>query len=264
MGLGHERRSAYSDSSADASAAPLRPPRLRLASASSPSAASAASPAPSPSRSSAVGAATTLTTSVSGSDDQRDACGQRDRAGGELRADLGALDRNGEVVGNRLDVGLDRDGVGVLGDQRAVDGLALDDDVDLDGHLLAAAHDEQVGVLDVAADRVDLERLGQRELLLAVDVEGEHRVGAGVAQHGREVVGVEFEVLRVAAVAVEDGGNLAVATGAARRALAGLGPDRSGQLVRGGLVLAIGVAPVPVVVLEHGQGRNHSEAVSRR
>ena len=87
-----------------------------------------------------------------------------------------------------MHVGLDLDGVGVLGDQRAGRGLALDDDVDLDGHLLAAAHDEQVGVLDVAADRVDVERLGQRELLLAVDVEGEHGVGAGVAQHGGEVV----------------------------------------------------------------------------
>ena len=103
-----------------------------------------------------------------------------------------------------------------------VDGFTLDDDVDLDGHLLAAAHDEQVGVLDVAADRVDVEGLGQRELLLALDVEGEHRVGAGVTEHGREVVGVELQVLRVLAVAVEDRGNLAVAPGAARCALAGL------------------------------------------
>ncbi len=66
-------------------------------------------------------------------------------------------------------------------------GFALDDDVDLDGHLLAAADHEQVDVLDAAADRVDVERLGQRQLLLAVDVEGQHRVGAGVPQHGGEV-----------------------------------------------------------------------------
>ena len=118
--------------------------------------------------------------------------------------------------------------------------LALDDDVDLDGHLLAAAHDEQVGVLDVAADRVDVERLGQRELLLALDVEGQHGVGAGVAQHGGEVVGVELEVLRVGAVAVEDGGHLAVAAGAARCALAGLCAYRSGQVVgAGAAVLAM-------------------------
>src|SRR6202008_3850229 len=105
--------------------------------------------------------------------------------------------RDGEVVGDRLHVRLDRDGVGVLGDQRAGLRLALHDDVDLDGHLFTAAHDQQVDVLDAAADRVDVERLGQRELLFALDVEGEHRVGAGVTQHGGEVVGVEFEVLRV-------------------------------------------------------------------
>ena len=116
--------------------------------------------------------------------------------------------------------------------RRAVCGFALDDDVHLDGHLLAAAHDEQVGVLDAATDRVDFERLGQRELLLALDVEGEHCVGAGVAQHGGEVVGVEFQVLRVGAVAVEDGRHLAVAAGAARCALAGLCADLRGQIVR--------------------------------
>ena len=116
--------------------------------------------------------------------------GQRDRAGGELGADIGALDGDGELFGDRLHVGLDLDAVGVLGDQGAGDGFTLDDDVDLDGHLLAAAHDEQVGVLDVAADRVDVEGLGQRELLLALDVQGEHGVGAGVTEHGREVVGV--------------------------------------------------------------------------
>ncbi len=221
-------------------------------SASSPSAASSvASPAPSASRSSAVGAATTLTTSVSGIRDQRDAVRQRDRARRELRADVGALDGHREVIGDRLHVGFDRDGVGVLGDQRAVRGFALDDDVDLDGHLLAAAHDQQVGVLDAAADRVEFQRLGQRELLLALDVEGEHRVGTGVAQHGREVVGVEFEVLRVAAVAVKDGGHLAVAAGAARCALAGLRADlqRPDCSVA---FLAIGYRSCSCT--EHGQG----------
>ena len=154
--------------------------------------------------------------------DQRDTGRQRDRRRGELRADLGALDGHGELVGDRLDVGLDLDGVGVLGDQGAVGGFALDDDVDLDGHLLAPSHDEQVGVLDVAADRVDVECPGQRELFLAVDVESEHGVGAGVTEHRREVVGVKLQVLGVFAVAVEDRGNLAVAPGAARCALAGL------------------------------------------
>ena len=153
---------------------------------------------------------------------QRDARRQRDRARGELGADLGALNGDGELIGDRQRLGLDFDGVAVLGDERVRGGFALDDDVDLDVDLLAAAHDEQVGVLDVAADRVDLERLGQRELLLALDVECEHCVGAGVAQHGREVVGVELQVLGVGAVAVKHRGHLAIAPGTPRGALAGL------------------------------------------
>lgn len=164
---------------------------------------------------------------------QRHTRGQLDVAGEHLGALLGAFDRHGELFGNRLDVGLDLDGVGFLGDQRAGCSFALDDDVDLDGHLLAAAHDEQVGVLDVAADRVDLQRLGQRELLGAGDVECQHGVGAGVAQHGGEVAAVELQVLRVGAVAVEHHGHTAFTAGTARCALAGGAADLSGQIVRG-------------------------------
>ncbi len=163
---------------------------------------------------------------------QRDAVGQRERTGGELCADPGALDRHGEVFGDGLHVGLDGDGVRILGDQGAGGRLALDDDVDLDGDLLAAAHDQQVGMGDAATDRVQGERLGQRELLGALDVEGEHRVRAGVAQHRGEVVGVEFEMLGITAVAVEDRDDLAVAAGAARCALAGFLANRSGEIVR--------------------------------
>ena len=68
-------------------------------------------------------------------------------------------------------------------------------------------------MLDVAADRVDVQRLGQRELLFALDVEDQHGVGAGVAQHGRQFAGGQQQVLRVGAVAVEHGGHLAVAAG---------------------------------------------------
>ncbi len=162
---------------------------------------------------------------------QHDAIRQRDRARGELGADVGPLHREGQLLGDRLDVGLDFDGAGVLGDQRSVRGLTLDDDVDLDGDLLAAAHHQQVGVLDVAADRVDVERLGQRELLLALDVEGEHGVGAGVSQHGSEVMPGQQKVLRVGAVAVEHRGDLALAPSAAGCALSGFGAHGSGQVV---------------------------------
>ena len=80
-------------------------------------------------------------------------------------------------------------------------------------------------MLNVAPDRVDVERFGQCQLFLAGDVEGQHRVGARVPQHGREVVSGQFQVLGVGAVAVEDGGNLALAPGPPGRALAGLGSD---------------------------------------
>ena len=68
---------------------------------------------------------------------------------------------------------------------------------------------------DGAADRVDVERLGQRELLFAVDVEGEQGVGAGVAQHGGKVVAVQLEVAGFGAVAVQHGGDATFAAGAA-------------------------------------------------
>jgi hypothetical protein len=145
---------------------------------------------------------------------QRDTVGKRDGRRGELCADLGALDGHGELIRDRLHVGFDLDRVGVLGDECAVGGFTLDDDVDLDGHLLAAAHHEQVGVLDVAPDRVDLERLRQRQLLLALDVQGEHGVGARVPQHGGEITAGQQQVLRIGAVAVEHGGDLALAPGA--------------------------------------------------
>ncbi len=80
-------------------------------------------------------------------------------------------------------------------------------------------------MLDVAADGVDDDRLGQRELVLAVDVEGEDGVGAVVTQHGCELEVGEGEVPGLGAVAVEDGGDLAGATGAACGTLAELGAD---------------------------------------
>jgi len=45
------------------------------------------------------------------------------------------------------------------------------------------------------------------------DVEHQHCVGARVPEHGREVAPRQFQVLRIGAVTVEDGGNLAVAAG---------------------------------------------------
>src|ERR1700722_19586661 len=139
---------------------------------------------------------------------QGDARRQGDLPGGELGTRFGAFDRDDQHLRNRQCLGFDLDGVGLLGDQGAVCSLALDVDADLDDHLLAATYHQQIGVLDGAADRVDVESLGQRQLFFAVDVEGQHRVGAGVAQHRGEVVSGQFQVLRVSTVAVEDGGNV--------------------------------------------------------
>ncbi len=127
----------------------------------------------------------------------------------------------------------------------------LEGDVDLDGNLLAAANHDEVCVLDAPADRVHGEGLGQCQLLLAVDVEGQHRIGAGLAQNGGEVVGVELEVLGLGAVAVQDDGNFAVAAGLARGALAGLVPHAGGEVV-GGVLGHEGVLLLPVVGHPHG------------
>ena len=55
---------------------------------------------------------------------------------------------------------------GVLGDDQGLGGgLADEVDRDVDGDLLAAADGDEVDVLEDAADRVDLDLLGQRELL---------------------------------------------------------------------------------------------------
>ena len=86
-------------------------------------------------------------------------------------------------------------------------------------------------MLDVALDRMDLERLGQRQLLLAADVERQDGVGTGVPEHRGEVTPGQQQMLRVGAVAVQHGGDLAFAACAARRALAGLGAHGSGQVV---------------------------------
>ena len=116
---------------------------------------------------------------------QGGARGQLELAGQDLGADLEALDRDLDLLGDVQGVGLEGDGGGVLRDQGAGSGLTGDDDGNLDGDLLALLDDEQVGVLDVVADRVDDDRLGERDLLRALDVEGQDGVGAVRAQDAR-------------------------------------------------------------------------------
>ena len=88
--------------------------------------------------------------------------------------------------------------------------------------LLAAADHDQVDVVDGLLQRVALDVLGQRELGAAVELEAQQDVGVA-AQRQADLTGGQREVARRLAVAVDDGGNLAGATGAAGAAFAELG-----------------------------------------
>jgi hypothetical protein len=76
-------------------------------------------------------------------------------------------------------------------------------------------------VLDDRLDRVPLHVLGQGELLVAVDDDGEQRVR--VLERLERVVSRERDVDRRGAVAVHDGGDVAGAPDLAGGALAELG-----------------------------------------
>src|SRR5205085_8512361 len=94
----------------------------------------------------------------------------------------------------------------------------------LDGDLLAAAHDQQVDVVEGVLDRVPLDRLGQREHLRTVgDLDLEELVRAAVADRRRELPGGQRDVLGLLAVAVQHGGHLAGPTGTPGTTLAELG-----------------------------------------
>ena len=144
-----------------------------------------------------------------------------------------ALDRDLEELGDVGGLGLDGDDGVLVDDQRVGAGLAHDVDRDVDGDLLAADDGDEVEVLDDAADRVDLDVLGQRELLGAVDVEREERVGATVLEGHHRLVAGQDHVDRLVAVAVDDGGDLVVAADAAGGALAELGARLGGDLLGG-------------------------------
>ena len=135
------------------------------------------------------------------------------------------LDAGGQVGRLRLDA--DR-GV-LLGEQAAAGDLAGDLQRHVDGDLLAATHGEQVDVLEDALDRMALDRLRDRELIGAIDVEREQHVHAAVLERLRELARRQRDVARVGSVAVDDGRDLAGAAGAAGAALAELGARLGGE-----------------------------------
>ena len=70
-------------------------------------------------------------------------------------------------------------------------------------------------MFDIAAHRMNRERFGKSQLFGAVDIEAQHRVGAGVPQYRGVIARDQFKVLRISTVAVEHRRDLALAAGLA-------------------------------------------------
>ena len=104
----------------------------------------------------------------------------------------------------------------------AGDGLADNDDGDLNVDLLAGLDGQEVGVQDVAAHGVNLNVLDEGQLGLALDLQLDERV-LGAANDEEEFVAGNVQVTGLGAVAVEDRGDLAGAAGAAGSTLTKLG-----------------------------------------
>ena len=109
---------------------------------------------------------------------------------------------------------------------------------DVDGDLLAAADEHQVDVLDVAADRVALDVLGQRQLRAPPSISS--AAGRWRLEREHRLVARQRDVHRVGAVAVEHGGDLVGAADPAGGTLAELGAGLGGELDLGHGTLLVG------------------------
>ena len=140
------------------------------------------------------------------------------------------LDAGRDVLG----LGLDAEGEHELLEHAAVThAFGLADQVD--GHLGrdgdVAPYPDEVDVQDVTTGRVPLDLPGERQVLLAVHLEGDQRVGAGLAgQDVGELTTGHREVGGVGLEAVHDRGDLAFTAQPSRRPApddrAGLGGKR--------------------------------------
>src|SRR5450759_4178498 len=148
------------------------------------------------------------------------------------------LDRNLDVV--RDVSGLDGQLHGVVLDRD--DRLDGGGSHEVDGHvnvdLLALTNDDEVNVLDDRPDRVALDVLGQGQVVLAVDLDGEQDVGDLEGQH--RLVARQADMNRVGAVAVHDGGDVVFAADGAGGTLAERGARYGDKLVPGSLGLGHG------------------------
>ena len=155
--------------------------------------------------------------------DELGAAREFDLLGMDARADLHAGDRDLEPGRDVRRLGENRQSGQLLVDQAAGDRVAQHVDGHLDRDLLATAHEDQVDVLDHSADGITLDRLRQRELVAALDLQREQDVGTGVGvQSPLELATGQRDVAGVGAVAVQDGGHLAGPPGAPGATLAEL------------------------------------------
>ena len=99
----------------------------------------------------------------------------------------------------------------------------------VDGHLLTAADDDEVDMLDGAPDRVALDLLRQRELLLAA-ADLDRQQGVHGAQGEEGLVARQRDMDRIGAVTVDDRGHLVLTADPAGGALAELGARLGGEL----------------------------------
>jgi hypothetical protein len=131
----------------------------------------------------------------------------------------------------------------------------------LDRDLLAPPHDQQVDVVERVADRVTLDRLGQRQRGRPVaDLDVEQLVHAAVPDRRGELPGRQSDVARLLAVAVQDRGNLARPAGTAGTTLAELGAWLGADLY-----LGHGKTPDAVFMVRAGcavRGRTRCEGMS--
>jgi hypothetical protein len=124
---------------------------------------------------------------------------------------------------------LNRDCGELLVDQGVPGGLPHQRDRDLDVHLLAPADHEQVHVLVLAANRIPLDGLGQRQFAATVQFQGEQNVRAAAPDRVRELTSRQGDVPWRQSMAVQHGRDLARPAGAASAALAELGAGLGGD-----------------------------------
>src|ERR1035437_3190233 len=149
----------------------------------------------------------------------------------DLGASRQSLDRDLDTVRNLGGLDGQLHGVVLDRDDRLDRGGAHEVDGHVNVDLLALADDNQVNVLDDRPDRIALDVLGQGQVVLAVDLDGEQRVGALEGQH--RLVARKADMNRFGAVAVHDGGDVVLTADGAGGTLAERGARYGDQLVPG-------------------------------